>query len=943
LRPGRRAGVARGRVGGAGQRRLRRRRRADRQRREGDSTGGGREPGEPTYASLGSPSGASVWWRWSSSRTRNVVLDTCGSAVDARVTVFSGASVDALTEREWSFGRCPGGTAWTISFVAMAGVTYHIAVVGQTGAGAIVLNLHAPPANDDFAAATELTGATATVVGTNAGAGSEPSEPLHPESGRASVWYRWVAPASGPVALSTCGSTSVKRVGVYTGSVLGALVAVPSRITTCMLQSVTTFMATAGVTYDLAVDAPLHAPGDILLKLAPPPANDEFADAIALTGTTATATGTNVGADTEDGEPSAAGGGSTIWWRWTAPDRRMVTVDTCASALSASPEVFTGSAVDALQRVSHYAEGPCGGQSSLTFAAEPGVTYSIAVDGTYGTTGDVVLHLDAPQPPPNDSFADAATLGGSPAAAAGSNENATREPGEPDIGFFGTTTVWWRWTAPANRRVVLDTCASAFDTRLDVYTGATLDTLTQAAGNDDACGTRSRVTFVAAAGTTYSIRVVGRLDASGAIALNLVPASNDAFADAVELAGFTATATASNAAATAEAGEPNHAGLPGGKSVWWRWTAPASGRLTIDTCASSFDTLLAVYTGSGLGFLRSAASSEDACGDGRSRLTLAVGAGETYFIAVDGFAGATGQVVLALSAPPPPANDDVAHAAVLSGIQARAAGSNVGAGAEAGEPLHAGIFGGVSVWWRWTAPITAIATVATCGSEPETLTGIYTGTGPGDLVEVEVGEAFCGAQSVVAFAAVAGTSYLIAVDGFTGETGTIELEVEVDAQPAAVAPVPVPPPVAHQAAPVRQPALPQPGCARTGTVLVGKAGRDVLRGTAATDILFGRGGRDELLGRGGADCLYGEGGNDSLAGGSGSDALFGGDGADRLTDVDGRDRFSGGRGNDRIDARDRLPGGRRAADTVSCGAGRDRALVDRRDRVASDCEVVRRR
>ncbi len=486
---------------------------------------------------------------------------------------------------------------------------------------------------------------------------------------------------------------------------------------------------------------------------------------------------------------------------------------------------------------------------------------------------------------------------------------------------------------------MLDTCGSDVDTRLEVYSGAAVDALTGVASNDDACGTRSRVTFVPTAGTTYSIRVNARMDAPGTIALSLAPVSNDDFADAGELSGFAASAAASNGAATAEAGEPRHAGLPGGTSLWWRWTAPADGRLTVDTCASSFDTLLAIYVGSELGSLIERATSDDACAGGGSRVTLAVAAGQTYRIAVDGYEGDTGQVVLALSAPPPPANDDVAQAAVLSGASATASGSNVGAGREPGEPLHGGYFGGPSVWWRWTAPTTGIATVSTCGSTFETLTGIYTGSAVSNLAEVEVGEAFCGPQSVVAFDAVAGTSYLIAVDGLSGEAGAIDLELELTAAPVVAAPPP--PPVPRT---VRQPPLPQPGCARTGNVVVGTAGRDVLRGTAGTDILFGRAGRDDLLGGRGADCLYGDGGRDRLVGGAGNDSMFGGDGDDRLTDGAGRDRFTGGRGNETIDARDRSPAGRRAADTIRCGAGRrDRAIVDRRDRVDRDCETVRRR
>ena len=52
---------------------------------------------------------------------------------------------------------------------------------------------------------------------------------------------------------------------------------------------------------------------------------------------------------------------------------------------------------------------------------------------------------------PNDAFADAAVLVGGNAAANGSNQNATKEDGEPaHAGDDGGHSVWWQWTAPAN-------------------------------------------------------------------------------------------------------------------------------------------------------------------------------------------------------------------------------------------------------------------------------------------------------------------------------------------------------------------------------------------------------------------------------------------------------------------------------------------------------------
>ena len=65
-----------------------------------------------------------------------------------------------------------------------------------------------------------------------------------------------------------------------------------------------------------------------------------------------------------------------------------------------------------------------------------------------------------------------------------------------------------------------------------------------------------------------------------------------------------------NANATSEVGERYHARLIGGKSVWWTWTAPAWGQVTIDTIGSTFDTLLGV-SGSSLPALVSVACNND--------------------------------------------------------------------------------------------------------------------------------------------------------------------------------------------------------------------------------------------------------------------------------------------------------------------------------------------
>ncbi len=122
------------------------------------------------------------------------------------------------------------------------------------------------------------------------------------------------------------------------------------------------------------------------------------------------------------------------------------------------------------------------------------------------------------------------------------------------------------------------------------------------------------------------------------------------------------------------------------------------------------------------------------------------------------------------------------------------------------------------------------------------------------------------------------------------------------------------------------------GCAR---VRLGTRRSETLNGSAAADLIFGLGGNDLIRGRGDDDCLIGSSGKDRLLGGPGHDRLTGGAGADRLVGGSGVNRYDAGGGNDVVIAANRR------AELVSCGSGRDRAKVDRRDRVRN-CERVTR-
>lgn len=129
---------------------------------------------------------------------------------------------------------------------------------------------------------------------------------------------------------------------------------------------------------------------------------------------------------------------------------------------------------------------------------------------------------------------------------------------------------------------------------------------------------------------------------------------NDNFANAVTISLGTASSVSAvghNTNATKEGGEPNHASNAGGSSVWWRWTAPAAGSVTLDTRGSVYDTTLGVYTGSAVSALTLVASDDD-IQDAvvqASEVTFNATAGTTYQIAVDGFDRDVGGITLNLA------------------------------------------------------------------------------------------------------------------------------------------------------------------------------------------------------------------------------------------------------------------------------------------------------
>ncbi|MBI5426557.1 MAG: immunoglobulin domain-containing protein [Opitutae bacterium] len=130
------------------------------------------------------------------------------------------------------------------------------------------------------------------------------------------------------------------------------------------------------------------------------PANDNFANALALTLTNnaVTVTGANNYATKETGEPNHApneAGGSSVWWKWNATASGSLTVTTAGSNFDTLLGAYTGTSVSALTQLASNDDVQSGviRTSTITFNVVGGTTYYFAADGWNGEWGNVSLNL----------------------------------------------------------------------------------------------------------------------------------------------------------------------------------------------------------------------------------------------------------------------------------------------------------------------------------------------------------------------------------------------------------------------------------------------------------------------------------------------------------------------------------------------------------------------
>jgi uncharacterized repeat protein (TIGR03803 family) len=335
-----------------------------------------------------------------------------------------------------------------------------------------------------------------------------------------------------------------------------------------------------------------------------------------------------------------------LWFNWTADFNGVISLSTLGSTFDTLLGVYTGSPPN-LTTIAEDDDSAGYFTSLVSFNCQSNTTYQIAVAGYNGATGNVVLYC------PNFLMLNSNYL----------------NVAEPAITQQPASQIVY-----AGSNVTLSVTAANANTYQWYFANAPVS-----GGN---AATLVITNFPASAAGVYYVKAANGIGSvqSQPAAIELQNPTNtagtppnlvlDKFTDAVVLtaettqnhfrpkdaggdtAGYTLSQSFSTVGATKEEGEPNHAGQPGGASYWYSYRSPYAGSLRFDTTGSTFNTILAVYTSTSANatFQTLASAGSDYTtnyGQKVPSVTVpGVTASSKFYIAIDGYQGASGAALL---------------------------------------------------------------------------------------------------------------------------------------------------------------------------------------------------------------------------------------------------------------------------------------------------------
>ncbi len=553
-----------------------------------DLNGATREPFEPADDAL---HGRTLWWQWTAATNGVVGWSTSESPLPVHVAILER---DALRAWEvvastylrplppegvfaWGPRLAPDAEGW---FQARAGTTYWIRLDGvQRTDGLLVYpgpdprepypvtvrfgrRTEPPPVMDDFAQAAEISLEKGEFGALLATATLEENEPrAHPEAVGATAWWRWTAPGPGTAHIEVAWPERAPLMGVFERATWNRLDLLVSSATeygnACSrfrrARPRLEWDTRKGATYFIQADAfpDFDRSGAFLARMhfVPAPENDLLGSATLLSGTDWSRELSNDGATRTPEEPSGWDWHetSTVWLRWTLPDRGLVQVTTNEPVRFAEPGVeVLPPGPGTIGSIFTQTTGPCAGPfedlhpvpafapvlalfrregtagelpmlgyrghgTNEVWADVDGTELWIGLDGPGGTSGTARLNGRLTPPPPNDARADRILLPSAPVRVTGRTAGATVGPDDviglgvdwpPGMVRGPQRSVWWEWPAPSAGTWRFEVADGTYDNTYVVYRGEPSVDRSVAVGAFTGSGY-----FTAAAGESFQIGV----------------------------------------------------------------------------------------------------------------------------------------------------------------------------------------------------------------------------------------------------------------------------------------------------------------------------------------------------------------------------------------------------------------------------------------------------
>lgn len=349
-----------------------------------------------------------------------------------------------------------------------------------------------------------------------------------------------------------------------------------------------------GGSYRATVSSPegglVSEEGVVVIGLKLLPGADPFSKGTPIAAVSNSVRGVLFGSTREPGEPMHFGlsTSNSVWYHWKAPGTGIATFDTRGSALDTVLSVYAGNDLTQLTELASDDDGGGFHTSRVSWNAEAGKEYQVAIDGVTGENGSYVCNWILE--PTSERLPVITSQPKSQTVPAGGVAYFSVTATHPDPGL----QFQWRrngqiLSGATSESLILENIDSSHlgSYQVEVRSSSGRSVLSAEAvleiGSIPDVQSRDKLAELPPVDNPEGARRSGPqlmgLGASGSFSLSAGTVINQRFFNG----------------STVDRCEPAHCGVPGGASRWFQLVAASNGICTLDTQGSDVDTILAVY------------------------------------------------------------------------------------------------------------------------------------------------------------------------------------------------------------------------------------------------------------------------------------------------------------------------------------------------------------